>query len=200
LNGWVAKTFHPLELVRNIDRYKRLILAVLMSAVLVISIIFVGSFLLPGQSVSSDVYNYVEIFIERAWQWNYTMHGQMWYNITTDEGLVTLQVINITIEKAVYANQLLVSCLDGKNLTMKMPGNSTATKIIAYATYLAADSPRIPGWNGTTPDICTPSPGWLNRWGQPKAEEMIVSKLRMKLVYMHAESFLAPQGLNLTFT
>ena len=82
---WVAKNVHLRELVSNLDGYKRPILAFVMSAVLVVSIIFVGSFLLPGQSVSSEGYNYLEIFVGRVEMWNFTQHGPRWYNITGDE-------------------------------------------------------------------------------------------------------------------
>jgi len=186
---WVAKTVHLRELVSNLDRYKRPILASFMSAVLVISIIFVGIFLLSGQGVSSEGYNYLEIFVDRVDMWNFTMHGPRLYNITTDEGLITLQVTNITMHLTAYSNMLLISCLDGKNLTMKV-ANASATKVVVYTTYIGWAGEEIYG----NTSITTPSPKY------PYAGYMALLNVRMKVVYMHAESFSAPQGFNLTFT
>jgi len=186
---WVAKNVHLRELVSNLDGYKRPILAFVMSAVLVVSIIFVGSFLLPGQSVSSEGYNYLEIFVGRVEMWNFTQHGPRWYNITTDEGLITLQVTNITIEKAAYLNMLLTSCLNGRNLTMMVP-NATATKLIIYTTYIGWAKEKIYGNTSVTVPSWYPLP--------PPSPYLILGNVRMKVVYMHAESFSAPHGLNLT--
>lgn len=174
MKTWVAKTVHFLEPVRNVDRYKRLILASLMSAVLIISIIFVGSFLLTARSGSSDGYSYFEIINWRVEMKNWTMRGPVTYH--------GLQVTNVSADVANLTGMLLVRHLsDGRNLTMRVE-NAIATKMVVYTTLIKYAAVEIPG-------------NMIIDW--PIYPSFIRLNMYMKAVYVYEESF-SISGLNLT--
>ena len=173
LKVWVAKTVHLLEWVRNLDRYKRPILASLLSAVLIISIIFVGSFLLTARSGSSEGYSYFEIKNRKVHMINVTMYGPVMYH--------GLQVTNVTADWANITGMLLVSHLsDGRNLTM-WASNAIATKLVVYTTLIKYADVEIYG--NSTRDY--------------KFPVFVKFNMYMKAVYQQAKS-LSTGWLNLT--
>lgn len=179
---WIAKNVHFLERFRNFDRYKRLIPASLISAVLIISITSIGSSPLTPQSDSSCSSNSFEIYIEAAMMYNSTVHGPITYN--------GLQVMNVTADVAELSNMSLVRYFDGAMLEMKMP-SANATKLMLYAQYVSLFGGGIV-YNAT----------WLyseNRFIHIELPPMLQRDVYMKAVYQETESFSAT-GLNLTLT
>ena len=183
---WVAKTVHLLEWVRNLGRYKRPILASLMSAVLIISIIFVVSFLPTARSGSGDGYSYFEITNGFVDMFNVSMKGPVTYNglqVTN----VTADWANITARKYDWANltgMLLVRHLpDGRNLTMRVE-NAIATKLTVYTTFIGWADAAYYGYSKIPPAL-----EFISRLRH--------ANMRMEAVYVHAESFSA-SWLNLT--
>ena len=179
---WAVKTVHLPEWVGNFNRYKRLILASLISAVLIISIIYMGSFPPIAQSGSGGSSNSFEIRIENVKMTNVTMKGPCIYNTT--EG--PIEVTNVTADVANMSEMLLVK--EGSRLELAVP-SAIATKLVVYTTYLE-------GW------IKFENWVWIDVYGNetaplPPIGELLMTAAYMEAVYMHVESFSA-LGLSVT--
>ena len=171
----VAKTVHLLELVRNFDRYKRLILASLISAILIISIIYMRSFLPTAQSGSDGSYKYFEIYIWNVTIYNMTLKGPYIYNTT--EG--SIEVTNVTILNTSMSEMLLIK--KGSRLELEALDAFT-TNLMVYTTYFngtmlfeGGGSAYIEAYGNRTYNI-PPLGGYM-------------SDIYMKVVYLEAESF-----------
>jgi len=172
----VAKTVHLLELVRNFDRYKRLILAYVTLAVLIISVIFVGNFLLTARSSPSNGYSFIIMKIGKAAMTNMSMVGPWTY-----EGI---HVINVTMDLSDFSNMsLVVRFADGKNLTMNVP-SGYATKLKMYVTYLEDGyiGPLYIKYNAT---FLAEQGLFVDSW----FGYAIMTGVYMEVVYLHQESF-----------
>lgn len=175
----VAKTVHLPERVRNFNRYKRLIVAALISAVLIISIIYMGRFFPTAKSGSGGSSNSFKIYFRNATFTNVTLEGPYTYN--------SLNVTKTTVTNATISEMLLIK--EGSMLELAVP-SANATKLIVYTTYLTGLTPldnlvRIKCYGNET--IYLPAP------------ELIMFNAYMEVVYMHAESFSALE-LSLTCT
>jgi hypothetical protein len=178
LKTWAAKTVHLPEGVRNSGRYKRPILASLISAVLVISIIYLGSFSPAARSSSGGSSNSLVIYLSNATMTNVTLDGPHTYN--------SLNVTWVTADVVNMSKMLLVK--EGSNLELGAP-SAFATKLVLYTTYLEAWTPvdhivEILYHGNTT----------VHSFFFPK---LIIYNASMEFVYMQAESFSA-LGLSVT--
>jgi len=130
LKMWAVKTVHLPEWVRNFGRYKRPILASLISAVLVISIIYLGSFPPAARSGSGGSSNSFVIYLGNATMTNVVMEGPYTYN--------SLNVTRVTADVVNMSEMLLVK--EGSKLELGAP-SAFATRLVVYTTYLEAWTP-----------------------------------------------------------
>ena len=178
---WVVKTVHLPERVRNFNRYKRPILAFLISTVLMISIIYLGRFFPTAKSGSGGSSNSFEIYFRNATFTNVTLEGPYTYN--------SLNVTKTTVDVADLSEMLLTKEEEGSRLELAVP-SANATKLIVYTTYLT-------GW--TPLDNLVKIKCYGNETVYLPAPELLMFNAYMEVVYMHAESFSA-LGLSLTCT
>lgn len=177
---WVVKTVHLPERVRNFNKYKRLIVVALISAVLIISIIYMGRFFPTAKSGSGGNSGSFEIYLESVMMTNVTIGGP--YNFSS------INVTKITADVANMSEMLLVK--EGSRLDLTAP-TAFATKLVVYTTYLEGRV-KFDGFpwifvygNESVPPLPT---DWL-----------YMTNAYMKAVYLEAESFSAPE-LSLTCT
>lgn len=180
---WAVKKVHRSKRVRNFNSYKRLILASLISAILVISIFYMESFLPTVHSGSSGSSSSFEIYIANASLTNVTFNGPCIYNST--EG--SIEVTNVTADVADISGMLLVK--EGSRLELETP-TAFATKLTLYTTYLSSfvdfdNWVEIEIYGNTTVDLSFLTLAFTTAY--------------METVYMQAESFSTP-WLNLTCT
>jgi hypothetical protein len=178
-----VKAVHHPKRVRSFNRYERLILASLTSAVLIISIIYMGSFPITALSGSGGSSNYFEVYIGNVTMTNVTMIGPRIYS--SIEG--PIEVTNVTADVANLSGMLLVK--EGSKLELEAPG-AFVTKLMVYTMHLIGFIPfdslgKIECYGNGTVGVSFPS--------------IILVDVYMKAVYLQAESFSA-QGLNLTCT
>jgi hypothetical protein len=178
-----VKTVHHPKRVRNFSRYKRLILASLISAVLLISIFCTESFLPTALSDSGGSSGSFEIYVGNATMTNVSFTGPCIYNSTGGQ----MEVTNVTADVANLSEMLLVK--DGSRLELEAP-NAFSTKLTFYTTYLSSlvdfdNWVEIEIYGNTTVDLSIP--------------QLCFTNASMVTVYMQAESFSAP-WLSLTST
>ena len=175
-----VKTVHP-ERLRNFNRYKRPILASLISAVLIISIIYMGSFLPTAQSGSGSSSNFFEIYIRNATLTEVTMKGPYTYN--------SLNVTVVTVDVADLSEMLLIKEEEGSRLELEVP-RASATKLMIYTVYLKSTIPV---------DGSIPMETYGNVTLDFSFRELHLIYVYMKAVYQQAESF-STSRLSLTCT
>lgn len=182
MKTWAAKTVHLPEGVR-IGGYKRPILASLISAVLIISIIYLGSFSPAARSGSGGSSNSFAIYLGNATMTNVLLEGPYTYN--------SINVTKITADVVNMVNMSLIK--EGSRLELGVL-TAFATKLVLYTTYLEAWTPldnivKIRCHGNET--LYFPADWFIIR---PPREGMWGSY--MEVVYMQAESFSA-LGLSL---
>lgn len=160
-------------------------MAFLVSAVLIISIIYMGSFPPTAKSGSGGSSNSFEIRIENVKMTNVTMVGPCIYN--TAEG--PIEVTNVTADVANMSEMLLVK--KGSRLELEVP-SAIATKLMVYTTYLIGFIPFD-------------SLGKIECYGNgtvypPPFPSITLIDMYMEVVYLHTENFSAPLGLSLMCT